>query len=98
MKAQPKKNKRSVWTVATKPYKEAHFATYPPKLIEPCIRAGCPKGGTVLDPFGGSGTTAEVAVNNNCNAILLELNKDYIDLAKNRINKNITAEYKLNVY
>ena len=98
MKAQPKKNKRSVWTVATKPYKEAHFATYPPELIEPCIRAGCPKGGTVLDPFGGSGTTAEVAVNNNCNAVLLELNKDYIDLAKNRINKNITAEYKLNVY
>jgi DNA modification methylase len=56
-----KRNKRSVWEVATQPFSEAHFATYPPALIEPCILAGCPKGGTVLDPFGGAGTTGLVA-------------------------------------
>jgi DNA modification methylase len=158
----PKKNKRSVWTITTKPFKGAHFATFPKDLIEPCVLAGCPenicfkcsepykrmtsrnsdplevddstldrygngkagvhrkvggqyqkwlnenplitvgwekqcdcqtnetKGGTVLDPFGGSGTTGIVAANNNRNAILLELNQEYIDLAKARINKEVT--------
>ena len=55
-----KSNKRSVWEVTAKPYSGAHFATFPPDLIKPCILAGCPTGGTVLDPFGGSGTTGMV--------------------------------------
>ena len=145
-----KKNKRSVWTITTKPFKGAHFATFPKDLIEPCVLAGCPekscincgepylrkvvksgeiqrrwsknnadgspyekqgsmqniyedtglqkqcdcqtnktKGGTVLDPFGGSGTTGIVAASHNRNAILLELNQEYIDLAKARINKEV---------
>ncbi|MFA4986789.1 MAG: site-specific DNA-methyltransferase [Candidatus Brocadiia bacterium] len=67
------RNKRSVWTVATQPYKEAHFATFPPALITPCILAGCPQGGTVLDPFAGSGTTGEVAEACGRNSILIEL-------------------------
>jgi len=79
------KNKRSVWTVSPKPFSEAHFAVYPPELIEPCILAGCPEGGTVLDPFGGSGTTGVVADRLGRNAILTELNSDYIDIARNRI-------------
>lgn len=83
----PKKNKRSVWTVTTKPFKGAHFATFPMDLIEPCVLAGCPEGGTVLDPFGGSGTTGIVATNHNRNAILCELNQEYIELAKDRINQ-----------
>jgi site-specific DNA-methyltransferase (adenine-specific) len=83
----PKKNKRSVWTITTKPFKGAHFATFPKDLIEPCVLAGCPEGGTVLDPFGGSGTTGIVAVNHNRNAVLCELNQEYIDLAKDRINQ-----------
>jgi DNA modification methylase len=152
-----KKNKRSVWTITTKPYKEAHFATFPTDLIEPCVLAGCPekvcvqcsepyklkvdikriprwelspndpryrpskyenahdslngntrhsvtetkplglekqcdcqtnetKGGTVLDPFGGSGTTGVVAIKHNRNAVLCELNEGYIDLAEKRLN------------
>jgi DNA modification methylase len=155
-----KKNKRSVWTITTKPFKGAHFATFPKDLIEPCVLAGCPekvcvqcsepyklkvdikriprwelspndpryrpskyenahdslngntrhsvtetkplglekqcdcqtnetKGGTVLDPFGGSGTTGIVAASHSRNAILLELNQEYIDLAKERINKEL---------
>lgn len=79
------RNKRSVWTVTTKPYKEAHFATYPPDLIEPCILAGCPEGGHVLDPFGGSGTTALVADRLGRNATLIELNKSYVDIINNRL-------------
>lgn len=84
------RNKRDVWTVATKPYAEAHFATFPPKLIEPCILAGCPVNGLVLDPFGGSGTTARVAIDHGRRAVLLDLNyKDepgsYLEMAKNRI-------------
>lgn len=70
-------NKRSVWTVASQPYSGAHYAVFPEKLIEPCILAGCPEGGTVLDPFGGSGTTGRVAIKNRRNAILIELNPDY---------------------
>jgi hypothetical protein len=80
------RNKRSVWDIATSPYSEAHFATFPPDLIEPCIKAGCPKGGTVLDPFGGAGTTGLVADRLQRNAILIELNPDYADMARNRIN------------
>jgi DNA modification methylase len=79
------RNKRSVWTVATKPFGEAHFATFPPDLIKPCILAGCPKGGTVLDPFGGAGTTGLVADRLGRNAILIELNPQYAEIARRRI-------------
>ena len=81
----PMRNKRSVWPIATKPFKEAHFATFPPKLIEPCILAGCPAGGTVLDPFGGAGTTALVADQHGRNAISIEINPAYAKMAKRRI-------------
>jgi len=80
-----KKNKRSVWTVTTKPFKEAHFATYPPDLIEPCILAGCPAGGIVLDPFMGSGTTGMVAAMYQRNFIGFELNPEYCKMAEKRI-------------
>lgn len=79
------RNRRSVWTVPTRPYKGAHFATFPPDLIRPCILAGCPKDGTVLDPFGGSGTTALVALEEGRKAVLCELNTDYIALAHKRL-------------
>ena len=84
-----KRNKRNVWTITTKPFKDAHFATFPKDLIEPCIKAGCPEGGVVLDPFSGSGTTGIVAQSLNRQAILIELNKDYINIAKKRINKEL---------
>jgi hypothetical protein len=80
-----KRNKRSVWTVTTKPFKEAHFATFPPDLIKPCILAGCPAGGVVLDPFMGSGTVAEVALKLNRRFVGIELNPEYIKIAKKRI-------------
>lgn len=79
------RNKRSVWTVTTKPFKGAHFATFPPDLIEPCILAGAPVDGVVLDPFGGSGTTAGVAIRNGRKAILCELNPEYADMIPERI-------------
>jgi site-specific DNA-methyltransferase (adenine-specific) len=79
------RQKRSVWTVTTKPYKGAHFATFPTDLIEPCILAGCPKDGMVLDPFGGSGTTGLVSNRLGRNATLIELNPEYINLAEDRI-------------
>lgn len=77
-------NKRSVWTVATKPYKGAHFATFPPDLIRPCILAGAPAGGVVLDPFGGSGTTGAVAKAHGRKAVLIEANPDYCALSMDR--------------
>lgn len=93
-----KRNKRSVWTVNTKPYKEAHFATYPPELITPCILAGSKEGDIVLDPFSGSGTTGEVALQHSRNYIGLELNLDYAKLSERRLNEavgmfgNVTIE------
>lgn len=83
------RNKRDVWTVTTKPYSGAHFATFPEDLILPCILAGCPSGGVVLDPFMGAGTTALVAKKNGCNFIGCELNPEYIEIA----NKRIAQEY-----
>jgi len=80
-----KKNKRSVWTITTKPFQGAHFAVFPPDLITPCILAGCPENGTVLDPFGGAGTTGLVADRLGRNAILIEINNKFADIAKNRI-------------
>ena len=98
MGAYEKKNKRSVWTVATKPFTEAHFATFPKELILPCVLAGCPEGGTVLDPFAGSGTTGIVANHKNRNAILLELSEDYINIAVKRIRKEVgTLFLNLNI-
>jgi DNA modification methylase len=79
------RNKRSVWTVTTQPFSEAHFATFPPALIEPCILAGCPLGGTVLDPFGGAGTTGLVAQDLGRSAILIELNPAYAEMADRRL-------------
>ena len=79
------KNKRSVWTVTNKPYKGAHFAVFPPDLIEPCILAGSSEGDVVLDPFMGSGTTAMVARKHNRNYIGCELNNDYASLQTDRI-------------
>lgn len=82
-----KANKRSVWTVPSYKYPEAHFATFPPKLIEPCILAGCPEGGIVLDPFMGSGTTAYVAADHFRKSIGIELNPEYIELIKKRLDQ-----------
>jgi DNA modification methylase len=79
------RNKRSVWTIATAPFPEAHFATFPPALVEPCIKAGCPAGGTVLDPFLGAGTTALVADRLGRSAIGIELNLAYAEMARQRI-------------
>lgn len=83
------RNKRSVWTVNTKGYKEAHFAVYPPELITPCVLAGSAEGDTVLDPFSGSGTTGEVALQNGREYIGVELNPDYAELSQRRITKAI---------
>lgn len=79
------RNKRTVWHIATQPYPEAHFATYPEKLIEPCILAGSRPGDTVLDPFTGSGTTGVVAIRHQRNFIGCELNPAYVQLAERRI-------------
>ncbi len=81
----PFRNKRDVWTIATRPYKGAHFATFPPKLVEPCILAGSRPGDTILDPFCGSGTTGAVAVELGRNFVGIELNPDYASLAEARI-------------
>ena len=85
----PVRNKRDVWQVNTKPCKEAHFATYPFELIKPCILAGCPENGIVLDPFMGSGTTAIVARSLNRNYLGIELNPEYIKIAHKRLYKHL---------
>lgn len=88
-----KRNKRDVWSVTTKAVKEAHFATFPEKLIEPCILAGCPVDGIVLDPFFGSGTTGKVANKLNRKYLGIELNPEYIDIAHRRTgNVQMTIE------
>ena len=79
------RNRRSVWTIATQPYSGAHFATFPPALAEPCILAGCPVGGTVLDPFSGSATTGQVALACARNYIGCELNPDFHALGQQRL-------------
>ena len=86
----PFRNRRSVWTVTTKPYKGAHFATFPPDLIEPCILAGAPVAGVILDPFLGSGTTAMVAKKLGRSYIGIELNPKYIELARTRMGSQLT--------
>ena len=79
------RNRRSVWSVNLRPYKGAHFATFPPDLIRPCVRAGCPIGGVVLDPFAGSGTTAQVALEEGRLSVLCELNPSYVKLIEERL-------------
>jgi len=79
------RNLRSVWTIATKPFKEAHFATFPPEIPELCIKAGCPIGGVVLDPFFGAGTTGLVAKQLGRDFIGIELNQNYCEMAERRI-------------
>tara|TARA_Y100000034_G_scaffold46117_1_gene56694 strand:+ start:7764 stop:8066 length:303 start_codon:yes stop_codon:yes gene_type:complete len=81
------RNKRSVWTVATQPYPEAHFATYPEDLIRPCILAGCPRDGVVLDPFAGSCTTAAVARQEGRRSVMIDLKPEYLDLGIKRLER-----------
>ena len=83
------RNKRAVWTITTKPFKEAHFATYPEKLIEPMVKAGCPIGGITLDPFIGSGTTAVVARKLGRKYLGIELNPDYIKICNKRLAQEV---------
>jgi len=83
------RNKRSVWTITTKSFKEAHFATFPEDLIVPMVKAGCPKDGIVLDPFMGSGTTALVAKKLARNYLGIELNPEYIKIANERLRQDI---------
>ena len=85
------RNKRDVWTSKTSGFKGAHFATFPPGLITDCIKAGCPTGGIVLDPFMGAGTTGLVATKLERNYIGFELNPDYVELAQKRIRKETSA-------
>ena len=82
------RNKRSVWQVNLQPFSGAHFATFPPALIMPCVLAGCPEGGTVLDPFGGAGTTGLTSESHERNSILCEINPEYADLAEKRIRES----------
>ena len=88
------KNKRSVWKVSTKPFKGAHFATFPEALIEPCILAGSPAGGTILDPFLGSGTTAVVAHKLGREFVGIELNPAYVTMAEERL-RSVQMEMSL---
>ena len=83
-KVYPKVNRRTVWSITPKPYRGAHFATFPPQLVEPCILAGAPIGGVVLDPFSGAGTTAIVAEQLGRRALAIELNPEYVTLTTER--------------
>jgi len=85
----PARNKRDVWIIPTRPFKGAHFATFPPDLIKPCILAGCPVGGAVLDPFFGAGTTGLVAQQLGRKYIGIDLNADYVRIADERIQKTL---------
>ncbi len=79
------RNRRTVWTVPTQPFPGAHFAVFPEKLIEPCVLAGCPEGGIVLDPFVGVGTTAVVAQRAGRNFIVFDLNPEYVEMGRKRL-------------
>lgn len=86
------RNKRSVWTVTTKPFADAHFATFPEDLIVPCIKAGCPENGVVLDPFMGAGTTALVSRKLTRNFVGFELNPEYIKIANRRVRPHLAQK------
>lgn len=88
-------NVRTVWTIPTEAMPEAHFATFPQKLAHRCILAGCPKGGVVLDPFSGSGTTAFVAAKNGRDAIGIELNPEYVEISRRRIVGDMFIELEI---
>jgi len=88
---EPAPSQPSVWKIATRPFKDAHFATFPPELAERCILAGCPEGGTVLDPFGGAGTTGLVAQRHGRRSILIELNPDYAEIARTRLAADLSS-------
>jgi len=90
------RNLRSVWTINPKPYAEAHFATFPEKLVEPCVKAGTKHGDTVLDPFAGSGTTGLVAGKLGREFVGIELNADYITLAHDRIEGPLFSRHSTN--
>ncbi|MEQ8395005.1 site-specific DNA-methyltransferase [Thalassobaculum sp.] len=83
------RNQRNVWTIATRPFPEAHFATFPPEIPKRCIKAGCPIGGTVLDPFAGAGTTGLVAEQLGRNSVLIELSPTYAEMARRRIEAHL---------
>lgn len=85
------RRKRSVWSVSPSPYKDAHFATFPPDLIEPCVLAGSPVGGTVLDPFFGAGTTGLVSQKHGRDCVGIELNPAYVDIARKRLGMSVLA-------
>jgi DNA modification methylase len=86
-KTYERRNKRDVWTVQLRPFRDAHFATFPPDLIEPCILAGSRQGDTILDPFNGAGTTGLVSLKHGRHYIGCELNPKYIDITTRRLNK-----------
>ena len=94
--ADGKRNKRDVWSIATRGYNGAHFATFPPELITPCLLAGSREGGIILDPFFGSGTTGEVAKNNNRDFLGIELNPEYAKLAAARLNFDLCGQCRHN--
>jgi DNA modification methylase len=89
------RNKRDVWTVSTAQFPDAHFATFPEQLITPCVLAGCPKDGIVLDPFMGAGTTALVAKSHGRNYIGFELNPEYIQMAEKRLKQKFGMFYQV---
>jgi DNA modification methylase len=91
------RNKRSVWEVTTKPYTEAHFATFPEDLIKPCILAGSKEGDIILDPFSGAGTTGVVALKYKRDYIGIELNKEYLELSERRIKGTFNPSGQLNL-
>lgn len=88
----PGRNCRNVWSINTKPFRDSHFAVMPPEVAQRCILAGCPAGGKVLDPFGGAGTTGLVAAELGRRATLIELNPDYAEIARQRLEHYVSAE------
>lgn len=91
----PTRNSRTVWTIPTRPYAKAHFATFPPALVEPCLLAGSRPGDTVLDPFAGAGTVGLVAERLGRDAVLIELNPVYAEMARRRITEEAPLLVKL---
>lgn len=92
------KNKRSVWTINTEPFPEAHFATFPPELIRPCIMAGSKKKDVILDPFFGAGTVGVVAKSLNRNFIGIDINQDYVNIAVKRLKTEVSKIGKQSIW
>ena len=90
-----KRNKRDVWFLNTSHNKDEHFATFPIELVTPCILAGSPEGGVVMDIFNGSGTTGVAAMNNGREYIGIDLNPDYIDMSENRFEREVLLCYRI---